>query len=111
MIVQIALHRGRRVVLSSAAMTKPKLIYFNAPVSHGEECRLALRLAGIDFEDVRIEPPLAEGLPAATTGCSIMRNLFQKSSHLTDSGHSWIPRSHQGSKFLSRIVSWISEFA
>ena len=35
-------------------MSKPKLIYFDAPVSRGEECRLALHLAGIDFEDVRI---------------------------------------------------------
>jgi glutathione S-transferase len=37
-------------------MNKPKLIYFDAPVSRGEECRLALHLAGIDFEDVRIKP-------------------------------------------------------
>ena len=37
-------------------MNKPKLIYFDAPVSRGEECRLALHLAGIDFEDVRINP-------------------------------------------------------
>src|SRR5690348_7916414 len=37
-------------------MTKPKLIYFDAPVSRGEECRLALHLAGVDFEDVRIKP-------------------------------------------------------
>jgi glutathione S-transferase len=37
-------------------MTKPRLIYFDAPVSRGEECRLALHLAGIDFEDVRINP-------------------------------------------------------
>ena len=37
-------------------MTKPKLIYFDAPVSRGEECRLALFLAGVDFEDVRIAP-------------------------------------------------------
>src|SRR5258705_10334956 len=36
-------------------MTKPKLIYFDAPVSRGEECRLALHVAGIDFEDVRIK--------------------------------------------------------
>jgi glutathione S-transferase len=36
-------------------MSKPKLIYFDAPVSRGEECRLALHLAGIDFEDVRIK--------------------------------------------------------
>ena len=35
-------------------MEKPKLIYFDAPVSRGEECRLALHLAGIDFDDVRI---------------------------------------------------------
>jgi glutathione S-transferase len=37
-------------------MTKPKLTYFDAPVSRGEECRLALHLAGIDFEDLRINP-------------------------------------------------------
>ncbi len=37
-------------------MTKPKLIYFDAPVSRGEECRLALHVAGIDFEDERINP-------------------------------------------------------
>src|SRR4029077_3598816 len=35
---------------------KPRLIYFDAPVSRGEECRLALHLAGIDFEDVLIKP-------------------------------------------------------
>ena len=37
-------------------MTKPKLTYFDAPVSRGEECRLALHIAGVDFEDVRINP-------------------------------------------------------
>jgi glutathione S-transferase len=42
---------------SFRAMTKPKLTYFDAPVSRGEECRLALHLAAIDFEDVRIKPP------------------------------------------------------
>jgi glutathione S-transferase len=36
-------------------MTKPRLIYFDAPVSRGEECRLALHLAGVPFEDVRIK--------------------------------------------------------
>jgi prostaglandin-H2 D-isomerase / glutathione transferase len=36
-------------------MTKPKLLYFDAPVSRGEECRLALHAAGVDFEDVRIQ--------------------------------------------------------
>lgn len=37
-------------------MNKPKLTYFDAPVSRGEECRLALHLAGVDFEDVRVKP-------------------------------------------------------
>lgn len=37
-------------------MNKPRLLYFDAPVSRGEECRLALHLAGIDFDDVRIKP-------------------------------------------------------
>src|SRR6187401_462529 len=37
-------------------MSRPRLIYFNAPVSRGEECRLALHLAGIDFDDVRLGP-------------------------------------------------------
>lgn len=36
-------------------MNKPRLIYFDAPVSRGEECRLALHLAGVDFEDVRVK--------------------------------------------------------
>lgn len=36
-------------------MSKPKLIYFDAPVSRGEECRLALHLAGIEFDDVRVK--------------------------------------------------------
>jgi prostaglandin-H2 D-isomerase / glutathione transferase len=48
-------------------MSKPKLFYFDAPVSRGEECRLALHLAGIDFEDVRIKfddwPTLKERMP------------------------------------------------
>jgi glutathione S-transferase len=35
-------------------MTKPKLTYFDAPVSRGEECRLAFHVAGVDFEDVRL---------------------------------------------------------
>jgi prostaglandin-H2 D-isomerase / glutathione transferase len=37
-------------------MAKPRLTYFDAPVSRGEECRLALHLANVDFEDVRIKP-------------------------------------------------------
>jgi glutathione S-transferase len=36
-------------------MTKPKLTYFDAPTSRGEECRLALHLAAVDFEDVRVK--------------------------------------------------------
>jgi glutathione S-transferase len=48
-------------------MNKPKLIYFDAPVSRGEECRLALHLGGIDFEDVRIKgadwPAMKEQTP------------------------------------------------
>lgn len=35
-------------------MSQPKLYYFDAPISRGEECRLALHAAGIDFEDVRL---------------------------------------------------------
>lgn len=40
--------------LASPTMSKPKLTYFDAPVSRGEECRLALTAAGVDFEDNRI---------------------------------------------------------
>jgi glutathione S-transferase len=36
-------------------MSKPKLTYFDAPVSRGEECRLAFTLAGVEFEDIRIK--------------------------------------------------------
>lgn len=35
-------------------MSKPKLTYFDMPMSRGEECRLALHVAGVDFEDHRI---------------------------------------------------------
>ena len=48
-------------------MNKPRLVYFDAPVSRGEECRLALHLAGVDFDDVRIKvadwPALKERMP------------------------------------------------
>jgi glutathione S-transferase len=48
-------------------MTRPRLIYFDAPVSRGEECRLALHLAGVDFEDVRVRmadwPAMKERMP------------------------------------------------
>lgn len=36
-------------------MSKPKLTYFDAPVSRGEEVRLALHIAGVEFEDERIK--------------------------------------------------------
>jgi prostaglandin-H2 D-isomerase / glutathione transferase len=36
-------------------MQKPRLVYFDFAGSRGEECRMALHLAGIEFEDVRIE--------------------------------------------------------
>jgi glutathione S-transferase len=47
-------------------MSKPRLTYFDAPVSRGEECRLALHLAGVDFEDVRIKPADWPGLKEQT---------------------------------------------
>jgi glutathione S-transferase len=36
-------------------MTKLKLTYFDSPTSRGEECRLALFAAGVDFDDHRIQ--------------------------------------------------------
>lgn len=36
-------------------MTKPRLTYFDLAGSRGEECRIALHLAGIDFEDNRVK--------------------------------------------------------
>jgi glutathione S-transferase len=47
-------------------MNKPKLIYFDAPVSRGEECRLALHLAGVDFDDVRIGADTWQTMKAQT---------------------------------------------
>lgn len=38
-------------------MSKPRLTYFDGPFSRGEECRLALHCAGVDFEDNRIKQP------------------------------------------------------
>jgi glutathione S-transferase len=35
--------------------SRPTLTYFDAPVSRGEECRLALHLAGVDFIDHRVK--------------------------------------------------------
>ena len=36
-------------------MPKPKLTYFDIAASRGEECRLALFVAGVDFEDNRLK--------------------------------------------------------
>lgn len=47
-------------------MTKPRLTYFDTPRSRGEECRLALFLAGVDFEDKRVARPDWPALKAAT---------------------------------------------
>ena len=48
-------------------MTIPRLFYFDAPVSRGEECRLALHLAGVDFDDVRVKsadwPAMKDDMP------------------------------------------------
>jgi prostaglandin-H2 D-isomerase / glutathione transferase len=38
-------------------MSKPKLTYFDGAFSRGEECRLALHVAGVDFEDRRLTRP------------------------------------------------------
>lgn len=37
-------------------MVKPKLSYFDFPGGRGEDCRIALFMAGVDFEDDRIPP-------------------------------------------------------
>jgi glutathione S-transferase len=46
-------------------MSRPRLIYFDFPGSRGEECRIALHLAGVDFEDVRVK---GEDWPAMKSG-------------------------------------------
>ena len=47
-------------------MTKPRLIYFDFAGSRGEECRLALHVAGVDFEDVRVKGPDWPAMKAST---------------------------------------------
>lgn len=47
-------------------MDKPRLIYFDFAGSRGEECRIALHLAGVDFEDVRVSGAQWKDLKAAS---------------------------------------------
>jgi prostaglandin-H2 D-isomerase / glutathione transferase len=52
----VRLRRLARVAAASFMNTsKPRLTYFDSPASRGEECRLALHVAGVEFEDVRIK--------------------------------------------------------
>jgi glutathione S-transferase len=48
-------------------MNKPRLTYFDFAGSRGEECRIALHLAGIEFDNVRVKsadrPALKESMP------------------------------------------------
>jgi glutathione S-transferase len=55
------------------------LIYFDAPVSRGEECRLALHVAGVDFEDVRIKREEWPALKPTTPFGSVP--VFEVSGH------------------------------
>jgi prostaglandin-H2 D-isomerase / glutathione transferase len=50
----------------TSPMATYKLTYFEASVSRGEECRLALHLAGVDFEDHRIKSDEWAALKAST---------------------------------------------
>ena len=47
-------------------MSQIKLTYFDAPVSRGEECRLALHVAGVEFEDNRIRSADWPAMKAST---------------------------------------------
>jgi prostaglandin-H2 D-isomerase / glutathione transferase len=47
-------------------MSKPRLIYFDFTGSRGEECRIAMNLGGIDFDDVRIPRTEWPGLKPLT---------------------------------------------
>ena len=48
-------------------MSKPRLTCFDFAGSRGEECRIALHLAGVDFGDVRVKsadwPALKGSMP------------------------------------------------
>lgn len=48
-------------------MSKPRLIYFDFAGNRGEECRIALHLAGVEFQDERVQkadwPALKPSMP------------------------------------------------
>jgi glutathione S-transferase len=67
-------------------MSEWKLTYFDAPVSRGEECRLALFLAGIPFEDERLQNPQWKERQASTP--------FGALPVLTVEGHAPIAQSN-----------------
>ena len=48
------IHPTTPTLEESPAMSKPRLVYFDFAGSRGEECRIALHLAGVDFDDVRV---------------------------------------------------------
>jgi glutathione S-transferase len=47
-------------------MSKPRLMYFDFAGSRGEECRIALHLAGVAFDDVRVKSADWPALKAQT---------------------------------------------
>ncbi len=47
-------------------MPSPKLTYFDFPGGRGEECRLALHVAGVEFEDHRIKGEAWRDLKSST---------------------------------------------
>lgn len=78
-------------------MSKPKLTYFDFPGGRGEDCRMALVLAGVDFEDHRVKGPAWAALKPNTPFGSMplldldgKPTLAQSNAILT-----WIGRSYQ----------------
>jgi glutathione S-transferase len=67
-------------------MPKMTLTYFDAPVSRGEECRLALFVAGVPFTDERLKHTDWEKRKAATP--------YGALPVLTDEGHPPLAQSN-----------------
>ena len=65
-------------------MSKPKLTYFDFAGSRGEECRIALFVAGIDFEDDRISGTWPE-LKASTPFGSLPVLEMESKGHIGES--------------------------